>query len=249
MKIWQVVRVSILLSITLFWAEQSFAAEEQKPEQSVARTGDPEKVLTLGILLFPGFELLDAYGPLEMWGNLKSKVKIVTIARLKGDVASSQGPKTVAEFGFDDCPALDLILVPGGFGLLKILNDDATLEWLRKCSAKAKITMSVCNGASLLAASGILDGRPATSNKAFWSRATTPWPNVKWVKRARWVDDGTIVTSSGVSAGIDMTLHVIDRLFGKQVAENLANGAEYEWHRDQAWDPYAELHGLVQEAK
>jgi len=159
-------------------------------------------------------------------------------------VTSSQGPKTIAEFGFKDCPPLDLILIPGGFGILNILNDSETLAWLRERSATAEITMSVCNGASLLAASGLLDDRPATTNKAFWSRATTPWPNVKWVKRARWVDDGNMVTSSGVSAGIDMTLHVIERLFGKQTAQDLANSTEYEWHREKSWDPYAELHGL-----
>ena len=137
-----------------------------------------------------------------------------------------------------------LIFIP-----LLSLAGRSGLDWLRKRAAKAEITMSVCNGASLLAAAGLLDGRPATTNKAFWSRATTPWPNVKWVKRARWVDDGNIVTSSGVSAGIDMTLHVVERLFGKQAAEGLANGTEYEWHRDHSWDPYAELHGLVQGQK
>ncbi len=104
--------------------------------------------------------------------------------------------------------------------------------------------MSVCNGASILAASGLLDGRPATTNKAFWKLSTQPGPNVKWVTHARWVDDGNVVTSSGVSAGIDMTLHVIDRLYGTRAAERLAATAEYEWHRDPAWDPFAEMHGL-----
>jgi transcriptional regulator GlxA family with amidase domain len=105
--------------------------------------------------------------------------------------------------------------------------------------------MSVCNGASLLAAAGLLDGRPATTNKAYWDLATAPGPKVKWVTRARWVDDGKIVTSSGVSAGMDMTLHVIERLFGSKAAEGLAQGTEYEWHRDPKWDPFAEVHGLV----
>ncbi|MBI3851620.1 MAG: DJ-1/PfpI family protein [Verrucomicrobia bacterium] len=253
MKTSHLIRASALFSIALVWAltvGQSLAADDQKPEQpKPAATAQLEKVRTLGIVIFPGFELLDAYGPLEMWGNLKGKVKVVTVAREKGEITSSQGPKTVAEFGFKDCPPLDLILIPGGFGALDVLKDTETLDWLRERSAKAEITMSVCNGASVLAAASLLDGRPATTNKAFWSRATTPWPNVKWVKRARWVDDGRIVTSSGVSAGMDMTLHVVERLFGKKTADNLANGSEYEWHRDPSWDPYAELHGLVQGPK
>lgn len=227
----------------------SRAAEETKPEKPKAdatkAAGEAEKVRTLGIVLFPGFELLDAYGPLEMWGNLKPQVKIVTVAKEKGEVASNQGPKTMAEFGFKDCPPLDLILVPGGFGAVTTLRDQDTLNFIRERSAKSEITMSVCNGASILAASGLLDGRPATTNKAYWSLATSPGPNVKWVKKARWVDDGKIVTSSGVSAGIDMTLHVVERLYGKKAAESLANGTEYEWHQDSSWDPFAEMHGLV----
>jgi transcriptional regulator GlxA family with amidase domain len=204
---------------------------------------------TLGIFIFPGFELLDANGPLEMWGNLKGQVKIVTVAREKGEVASSAGPKMIAEFGCADCPPLDLLLVPGGFGVQKVLQEKDTLEWMKTRSAKTELTMSVCNGASILAAAGLLDGRQATTNKAFWDMATAPGPAVKWVRHARWVDDGNIVTSSGVSAGIDMTLHVIERLFGAAKAERIANDTEYEWHRDPSWDPFAELPSKARKKK
>ena len=203
------------------------------------------KERTLGVLIFPGFELLDAYGPLEMWGNIGKQVKVVVVAAKAGEVASAQGPKTVAEYGFDDCPPLDLILVPGGIGVLRAANDEETLKWLRTRSSEAEITMSVCNGASMLAASGILDGRKATTNKAYWKLATGPGKEVQWIKQARWVDDGNVVTSSGVSAGMDMSLHVISRLFGDDAATKLANMTEYEWHRDPTWDPFAELHGLA----
>ncbi len=202
---------------------------------------------TLGVLIFPGFEMLDAYGPLEMWGNLGPAIKVVMIASEPGPIASAQGPKTVAEYGLDDCPKLDLILVPGGIGVLKTAKDERTLQWLRNRSKDAEITMSVCNGASILAATGLLDGRQATTNKAYWGLATAPGKKVNWVKQARWVDDGNIVTSSGVSAGIDMSLHVISRLYGEQAANKLANMTEYEWHRDSTWDPFAKLHGLVAE--
>lgn len=90
------------------------------------------KIRTLGVLLFPGFELLDAYGPMELWGNLRNKVQIVTIATNRGEIASSQGPKTIADYGYNDAPHLDLILVPGGMGILQFLKDTATLEWLRE---------------------------------------------------------------------------------------------------------------------
>lgn len=206
----------------------------------------PGKRRALGVLLFPGFEMLDAYGPMELWGNLKDKVQIVTIAANRGQIASTQGPKTIADYGYNDAPYLDLILVPGGMGILQLLKDTATLEWLRERSGKAEIVMSVCNGASLLAAAGILDGHSATTNKMLWKMATEPGPKVKWIKKARWVDDGTIVTSSGVSAGMDMSLAVITRLYGKEVANWLALLTEYEPHTDPDWDPFAKKAGLVE---
>jgi len=196
---------------------------------------------TLGVLLFPGFEMLDACGPMEIWGNMKGPIQLITVASTKGAVASAQGPQMIAEHGFEDCPKLDLLLVPGGFGAFEVLKDKTTLDWLRARSAQAEITMSVCNGASILAAAGLLDGRKATTNKAFWTLATKPGPKVQWVRKARWVDDRNLVTSSGVSAGMDMTLHVISRLYGVKRAEALARTTEYEWHRDPSWDPFADL--------
>jgi len=158
---------------------------------------------TLGVVLFPGFEMLDACGPMEMWGNMKGQIQMITVASTKGAVASAQG-RLIAEHSFGDCPKLDLVLVPGGFGAFEALKNAATLDWLRSRFAQAEITMSVCNGASILAAAGLLDGRKATTNKAFWTLATKPGPKVQWVRKARWVDDGNLVTSSGVSAGMDV---------------------------------------------
>lgn len=200
-----------------------------------------KKSRTLGILLYPRFELLDVYGPAEVFGNLPGKLKVVMVAEQAGPVASTQGPQGVADFGFDDCPPLDLILVPGGFGTIAELKNQRLLGWLRSRSESAEITLSVCSGSSLLAGAGLLDGRRATSNKQYFSFATTRAPKVQWVKEARWVDDGDIVTSSGVSAGIDMSLHVVARLFGTETAERIANATEYQWHRDADSDPFAKF--------
>lgn len=233
----------VLLCAAVTAGDALSAAEKEGRNPKKARgAGAAGEVQTLGLVLFDGFETLDACGPLEMWGSLKSKVRVVTVAKTKGEVASAQGPKMVAEFGFDDCPPLDLLLVPGGRAAFDVAKDETTLNWIRERSKQAELTMSVCNGASILAAAGLLDDRPATTNKAYWKQSTAPGPNVKWVRKARWVDDGDIVTSSGVSAGIDMTLHVIARLYGAPIAERLANETEYEWHRDPTWDPFAELH-------
>ncbi len=220
-------------------------ADESKPRKNKkSQSATDER--TLGIVLFPSFEFLDAAGPIEVWGNLPGRVKLATVARVKGPIESSQGPKLLADYGWDECPELDLLLVPGGFGVREAMKDASLIAWLKNRSSKAEITMSVCNGASILATAGLLDGRPATTNKAFWEMATAPGPKVKWIHQARWVDDGNVVTSSGVSAGIDMSLHVVERFFGAKKAQGIADQIEHEWHRDSSRDPFAELHPLKQ---
>jgi putative intracellular protease/amidase len=199
---------------------------------------DSHSPLTLGAIFYEGFELLDVYGPLEMFGSVGPELRIVTVAQKAGPVTSTQGPKTLAQYGFDDCPALDLMLLPGGVGTLAELHNEAMLEFLRRRSAAAQVTMSVCSGSAILAKAGLLDGRRATSNKQFFSLATAQSQKVEWVEQARWVEDGNLVTSSGVSAGIDMALAVIARLYGQERAEQIAAWTEYEWHHDATWDPF-----------
>jgi putative intracellular protease/amidase len=199
---------------------------------------DSHTPLTLGAIFYNGFELLDVYGPLEMFGSVGPELRIVTVAQKAGAVTSTQGPKTLAQYGFDDCPALDLILLPGGVGTLPELNNKAILEFLRRRSATAQVTMSVCSGSAILAKAGLLDGRRATSNKQFFSLATAQSGKVEWIEKARWVEDGNMATSSGVSAGIDMALAIIARLYGQERAEQIAASTEYEWHQDAAWDPF-----------
>ena len=219
-------------------AEDAPAAKPAEAKPTEAKPAEPKGPRTLGILLYPGFELLDVYGPAEIFGNLGSKLKVVMIAEKAGSVHSAQGPQVVADHGFEDCPPLDLLLVPGGFGTLQQVNNVPLLDWLRDRAGKAEITMSVCSGSAILAKAGLLDGRRATSNKRYFKLAVDNGPKVKWVEQARWVDDGDRVTSSGVSAGIDMALHVVERLYGTKAAETLADATEYQWHRDADVDPF-----------
>jgi len=199
----------------------------------------------LGVVLFPGFELLDVFGPAEMFGMLTGTVEIAMVAEDKGPVASFQGPQVVADEDFASASQLDLILVPGGFGTRSEVDNPRTVEFLRRQARGAEVVMSVCTGASLLARAGLLDGKRATTNKMFFGWVCEQGPKTDWVKEARWVEDGKLVTSSGVSAGIDMALAVIARLYGEQTGERLAVAAEYDWHRDASWDPFARVHGLV----
>ncbi|MBT5700849.1 MAG: DJ-1/PfpI family protein [Gammaproteobacteria bacterium] len=205
-----------------------------------------DQPLILGAVLYEGFELLDMFGPLEMFTAVAPEVlQVVMIAEKKGAVkagsmANSPMPTCIADYGFDDAPDLDLILVPGGIGTFAELENDKMLSFLRDRAEKAQITASVCSGSALLAKAGLLDGHRATSNKMFFNLAVTQSDKVAWIEAARWVEDGKFVTSSGVSAGIDMALAIIARLFGNEVAETIAKGAEYIWHREADVDPFAQ---------
>src|SRR5262245_7748053 len=211
-----------------------------RADREGARMTTPVRVRTLGAILYPDFELLDLYGPLEMFGCLGPELRIETVAQEAGAVRSAQGPETIARHGFADCPPLDLLLLPGGIGTLAQLGNDALHEFLRTRARSAEVAMSVCSGSALFARAGLLDGRRATSNKIFFELARGQSEKVDWVERARWVEDGPFATASGVSAGTDMALGVIARLYGRARAEAVALVTEYQWHTDAANDPFAE---------
>lgn len=200
--------------------------------------------MRLGTLFYNDFELLDAYGPLEMFGALGDKIELVTIAEQMGPVRSSVGPKTVADYDFTNAPDLDLILIPGGIGTIPELKNDAMLNFLQQRCPLSQVTMSVCTGSALLAKAGLLDNLPATSNKMFFELARSQGEAVDWQESARWVDAGKYVTSSGVSAGTDMALSVIERIWGAELAEMVMNYTEYQWHKDADQDPFAALLNL-----
>jgi transcriptional regulator GlxA family with amidase domain len=207
----------------------------------------------VGALFYPNFELLDVFGPLEMFATLgHERARIHTIAAEPGPVRAAiaadgpLGPAVLADYGYADAPPLDVLLVPGGFGTIPALMDEKLLGFLRERAATTPIVASVCTGSALLARAGLLDGRRATSNKQFFELARAQSDRVHWVEAARWVDDGPVVTSSGVSAGMDMALALIERLFGAEAAEQVAVGTEYTRHRDADRDPFvAHLNSLA----
>ena len=194
--------------------------------------------MRLGAVLYEDFELLDAYGPLEMFGCLAEEIETVVIAENKGPVKSTPGPKALAEYDFTDAPELDLLLLPGGIGTLPALENQNLLTFLKTRCPQIPINMSVCTGSALFARAGLLDGLRATSNKMFFSLASSQSDKVDWVENARWVDAGQYVTSSGVSAGTDMSLAIIERLFGAERAQQVAAYTEYQWHTDADADPF-----------
>lgn len=152
---------------------------------------------------------------------------------------TGEGPPSVAEYRFAEAPDFDILLIPGGFGTRGAVTNTPFLDQLTTASQRASTTATVCTGSALLARTGLLDHRPATSNKLAWDWVLQQGPRVQWVRQARWVDDGDIITSSGVSAGIDMTLSLIARLYGREMALTSARNMEYIWNEDATHDPFA----------
>ena len=203
---------------------------------------------SLGVVLFEGFELLDVFGPLEMFGLAADHFEIRLISESGGVVASRQGPKSICDDSFQSAPAIDVLLVPGGIGTRREVNNPVLLNWLKKRSQHAELVASVCTGSALLAKAGVLDGLRATSNKLAFVWAASQSEKVQWQQQARWIEDGKVFSSSGVSAGIDMALAVIAKLVSQQAAEDAANFAEYTWQRDADCDPFASVVGVSESA-
>lgn len=199
----------------------------------------------VGALIFPGFELLDLFGPLEMLGLLKDEFDLKLIAETLGPVESNQQVRANPDVSIEDADNFDVLLIPGGMGTRREVTNSTILNWIRKASDPAEYVLSICTGSLLLAGAGVLDGRRATTNKAAFPKIAAQGPSVEWVKQARWVEDGKFITSSGVSAGMDMTLRAIALMHDQKTAEKVAMWSEYDWHQDANWDPFAKFHGLV----
>lgn len=193
---------------------------------------------TIGILLFDDFETLDVFGPVQMLGRLPDH-RLATVSPSGKPARSYQGIATVADHGFDDAPAFDVLLVPGGMGTRTGVDDPAMLRFIARQSAGAEWVASVCTGAALLARAGVLYGRRATTNKAAFDWVAAQSDKVDWQRRARWVVDGRFMTSSGVSAGTDMALALVAALYDRATADAIARRAEYVWNDDPMRDPFA----------
>ena len=212
--------------------------------------------VNFGIILFPGFQALDAFGPLDALNILSQSqdMKLSIISKTRDPVSTNPlesagtaanmafGESVVPTHTFEDDPPLDVLLIPGGLGLRTPESELAPyITYIQKVAPKLQYIITICTGAALLAKSGVLDGKRATTNKAAWK--FTSWgPRVNWIARARWVQDGNIWTAAGVSAGIDTTLAWIASVFGEDVASATGTRMEYKRVTDSSDDPFSALY-------
>ncbi|KAJ5136057.1 class I glutamine amidotransferase-like protein [Penicillium atrosanguineum] len=198
----------------------------------------------IGVLLFPGFQALDAFGPLDCI-NILSRTSNTQYQQNTPKTPGTTGQEVVPTHTYEAPPPLDVLLIPGGRGSRGsgpiVL---AAIRFIKDTYPSLKYLITVCTGSGLAARAGVLDGKRATTNKMAWKDMVALGPEVEWIPHARWVTDGNIWTSSGVSAGIDVTLAWIGRVFGEEKAKMIAEGIEYTRHEDPNYDPFAELYGL-----
>lgn len=191
---------------------------------------EPHSRPRVAILLFDGVEIIDYSGPYEVFGA--AGYDVYTVGRSKAPVTTAMGLTVVPKYDFADMPRPDILLVPGG-NITRPRADPETLDWIRKTTALVKHTLSVCNGAVILADTGLLDGLSATATDRWIPRMRVAYPKIHMVDDQRFVDNGKIITTAGLTAGIDGALHVVKLFDGNVTAQQVALGIEYNWQPDQ----------------
>jgi len=193
--------------------------------------------LKFNVILFENFETLDVFGPVEIIGKLDQHYKIEFYSEKGGIVRSSQNVR-VQSIPLPEMGEKGVVLIPGGFGTRKEVDNTPFIDALRQTAEASQFVLTVCTGSALLARTGLLSGRRATSNKMAFDWVKEQDKSVLWKRKARWTKDDRYYTSSGVSAGIDMTLGFVADRHGIETAERIAKGIEYLWNRDADDDPF-----------
>ncbi len=186
--------------------------------------------LTTGILLFDGFEELDAIGPWEVFGAAMQQFpqdRVLSIAETPRELLAAKGLRVVAQHGFSDAPPLDVLIVPGGRGVRTEVSNPQLIAWLRQAGARARWVASVCTGTLLLHEAGFARGKRAITHWSFCDELEARG-DITLLRGRRWVRDGNLVTAAGVSAGIDMALWLLGQLRGEEAARQTQRYIEYE---------------------
>lgn len=207
-------------------AEAIKLIEMRSSATSSAQTPRSKKV---AILIFEGVQIIDYTGPWEIFGQ--AGFDIFTVAKNSDAINTTFGMKVTPHYTLEDHPKPDIVLVPGG-QVLDTQKDPVIQKWLNEKTEQAEIVLSVCNGAYILAKAGLLNGLKATTTRSLVDGLANAAPNITVVHNTRFVDNGKVITSGGLSAGMDAALHVVSRIHGEKRANRIAYGIEYDWRHE-----------------
>ncbi len=198
----------------------------------------PQRTRNVAILVFDEAEVLDVCGPYEVFSVTGRRhdlnpFEVHLVAERPGPVVLRNGFSVNPHHTLENCPPPDILIVPGGHGTRREMQNPTLLAWIRQQAARAELVLSVCTGALLLGQAGLLDGLQATTHFAATGLLREIAPQALVSEGVRFVDNGRVVLSAGVSAGLDMSLHIVDRLLGAELAEEAAGYMEYRWDRNE----------------
>jgi transcriptional regulator GlxA family with amidase domain len=216
--------MKIILLLLLFTASNNLFAQ-----QALDSSFKPRNV---AILLYDDVELLDFAGPGEVFQQAVFKGRqafnVYTVGVNKNEITSQSFLKVTTQYLIDDCPMPDILIIPGGNTIAQV-NNEKLISWIKGVNDQAEYMLSVCNGVRLMAKTGALDGLMATSHFRAVDNLTKEFPKVKMIKEKRFIDNGRIITTEGVSAGIDGSLYLVSKIFNKETANAIAIQMMYNW--------------------
>ncbi len=192
----------------------------------------------VAILVFETVEVLDFAGPLEVFSSANKMAQgeapfnVYTVAENAGAIRAANPLTLIPDYTIDTCPPPDILIIPGGTGSRQAAKSERLIAWVKAQDQRTELTLSVCTGTRVLAAAGLLDGLSATTHYGSLDELAEASPTTTVLRNIRYVDNGRIITSAGVSAGIDMSFHVIERLLGEDAARETAHYIEYDY-----WKP------------
>ncbi len=193
------------------------------------------KPRSVAVLIFDGVELLDFAGPFEVFSSARVSsngnerlLDVFTVAESIEPVTCNNPLTVMPKYTLETCPHADILVIPGGQGTRTAVNRPALIQWIAERAGAAELMTSVCTGSFLLAKASLLDGKATTTHWGSIQRMRDDFPGLDVRENVRWVDEGNVVSSAGVSAGIDMALHILQRLYGAEYAAGVARHMEYD---------------------
>jgi len=199
---------------------------------------------TVGIVIFDDIEVLDFCGPFEVFSVTRlneekrreesSPFDVRLVSERGGTITTSGGMRVAADYSFGNCPKLDILCAPGGWGTRREVNNPVMLGWLKSRAAEVELLTAVCTGSMLLGFAGLLEGRRATTHWRSLDWMAESFPQTTVLRDEHVVEDGALITSAGISAGIDMALKVVARYFGEEISRATARQMEYPWPESNA---------------